>query len=441
MQRQLDGWKPGDQPRAWLVLPMKSGGRPLATREQEAGRLCRTLGLVVCGTTVATVRRESPATLIGSGQCDIVQRSLKEHTIELVVVDCSLSPRQQRNLEKKWQCKVLDRTGLILEIFAMRARTREGKLQVELAQKLYQSSRLVRAWTHLERQRGGMGSTGGPGETQMEADKRMLRTAIGGIRRELEEVVRTRGLHRESRQKIPYPVVALVGYTNAGKSTLFNRLTDADTLAEDKLFATLDPTLRRWVLPSRREVVLADTVGFIADLPTSLVAAFRATLEEVEAADIIIHVRDASDPMVALQGEDVMGVLAKLDISPETYSRMIELHHKIDALGELEFVSEIVPMDSPGIGPARVVRASSITGEGLDALADAVESLLAAKEHRYRLRVAMDKTQDLAWLHAHGTVHGIDWDEEALCHWVDVSLSLTSEGRARGRGLLLPQEH
>ena len=304
---------------------------------------------------IAPLSEIRPATYIGKGKVDELAGVIKSEEIGVVVMDCALSPVQQRNLEKAWGAKVLDRTGLILEIFGRRARTREGSLQVEHAHLTYQKGRLVRTWTHLERQRGGFGFLGGPGETQIESDRRMISERIAKIERELEGVKRTRKLHRDSRKRVPYPVVALVGYTNAGKSTLFNRLTRSGVMAADMLFATLDPTLRAITLPHGAKAILSDTVGFISDLPTMLVAAFRATLEEVIEADIILHVRDATHEDTAAQAHDVEEVLRALDIDPNDHERIIEVWNKIDRLdaharAQLENIAARRGENRPGAG-------------------------------------------------------------------------------------------
>jgi GTP-binding protein HflX len=318
---------------------------------------------------------------------------------ELVICDGQLSPVQQRNLEKAWNTKVLDRTGLILEIFGERARTAEGRLQVELAHLTYQKGRLVRSWTHLERQRGGFGFLGGPGETQIEADRRAIGDRIARLKRELEDVKRTRQLHREARRRVPFPVVALVGYTNAGKSTLFNRLTNAEVLAKDQLFATLDPTMRGLVLPSKRKVILSDTVGFISDLPTQLVAAFRATLEEVLEADLLLHVRDVSHPDWNVQKDDVLGVLSELGVDERAQNAMIEVWNKTDLLAPGER-----PVAGNGKREPKHVAVSALTGGGFDRLLAMIDDALAEGAIEAELRLEADAGADLAWAYANGDV-------------------------------------
>ncbi|RWF42982.1 MAG: GTPase HflX, partial [Mesorhizobium sp.] len=308
--------------------------RSAEARHDEAVGLARAIDLDLIHTAVVTVNDPRPATLLGSGKVEEFAEIVKEGHAEVVIVDHPLTPVQQRNLEKEFNAKVLDRTGLILEIFGERARTKEGTLQVELAHLNYQKGRLVRSWTHLERQRGGAGFLGGPGETQIESDRRQLQEKIIKLKHELETVRRTRDLHRAKRRKVPFPVVAIVGYTNAGKSTLFNKLTGAGVLAQDMLFATLDPTLRRVRLPHGTPIILSDTVGFISDLPTHLIAAFRATLEEVVEADLVIHLRDISDPDTAAQAEDVERILADLGVDAGDTKRVIEVWNKIDLLDE-----------------------------------------------------------------------------------------------------------
>src|SRR5690606_25345167 len=348
---------------------------------------------------IVMVNDPRPATLLGSGKLEELAGRIKDGEIELVFVDHPLTPVQQRNLEKALDAKVLDRTGIILEIFGRRARTREGVLQVELAHLEYQRGRLVRSWTHLERQRGGAGFLGGPGETQIEADRRILREKIVRLRRELEQVKRTRNLHRAKRRKVPYPVVAIVGYTNAGKSTLFNRLTGAAVEARDMLFATLDPTLRKLRLPNGTLAILSDTVGFISDLPTHLVAAFRATLEEVVEADLIIHLRDISDPDTAAQAEDVERILHDLGVDAEDERRVLEVWNKVDLLD---------PADHDRLVEAAVqtqpVAISAITGEGVDQLAALVEERIAGTLATVRVSLQPDRAGEVDWLYRNGDV-------------------------------------
>ncbi len=372
--------------------------RAADARLAEAVGLTASIGLVVVHTAILPLRVRRPATLLGEGQVAQQGQELSQQDVTVVVVDAALSPVQQRNLERAWSCKVIDRTGLILDIFGERAATREGSLQVELAHLDYQRSRLVRSWTHLERQRGGFGFLGGPGETQIEADRRLIGDRIVRLKKELEQVRRTRGLHRSARRRVPFPVVALVGYTNAGKSTLFNALTGAEVVARDQLFATLDPTMRGLRLPSGRRVILSDTVGFISELPHELVEAFRATLEEVAEADVILHVRDAAHPETAAQKADVNAVLESMvadgTLDPAWPSRSIEVLNKADLLGG---VAELAAR--PG-----VVAVSAITGEGLPALAAAIDARIAAGMETADYAIAPQDGARLAWLYQHGEV-------------------------------------
>jgi GTP-binding protein HflX len=395
-------------------------------RMAEAVGLAASIGLVVVHEAIVSLRARTPATLMGKGQTASIGEDISRYEVSVAVVDATLTPVQQRNLETAWKCKVIDRTGLILDIFGERARTREGTLQVELAHLDYQRSRLVRSWTHLERQRGGFGFLGGPGETQIEADRRLIGDRIVKLKHELEDVRRTRGLHRGARKRIPAPVVALVGYTNAGKSTLFNALTGAAVVAEDQLFATLDPTMRGLTLPSGRNVILSDTVGFISDLPTELVAAFRATLEEVAEADLILHVRDAAHPDTAAQRDDVIAVLDNLvkdgTLDAGWPSRSIEVLNKADLLGGIENV----PRAADGNDDAGIA-VSALTGEGLAALLSAIERRLGSQRVSVRYDVAAEDGAKLAWLYRHGEVVNRQ-DDDAIVH-VEVRLSEVDRAR------------
>jgi len=369
-------------------------------RLEETRGLAAAINLEVIHAESVNIGKPSPATYLGEGTVERLGDFIKQEKVELVVVDGHLSPGQQRNLEKAWSAKVIDRTGLILEIFGERARTREGMLQVELAHLSYQKSRLVRSWTHLERQRGGFGFLGGPGETQIEIDRRLIGERITRLKKEIETVTRTRGLHREARRRIPYPIVALVGYTNAGKSTLFNTLTSSDVVAMDQLFATLDPTMRQLKLPSGRTVILSDTVGFVSDLPHELVAAFRATLEEVLEADVIIHVRDIAHPESEAQKRDVMDVLKQLGVEADDDNPVIEALNKIDLLGDEEFRSVT---GSAARSPDEVAL-SALTGEGADRLLNIVDHELGRRRKALDITVPLEDGETIAWLYRRGEV-------------------------------------
>lgn len=392
--------------RCMVIHPtLKRGGtddaRDPQARLDEAKGLAQAIDLDIVHGEVVPIPKLKPSTYLGQGQVDRLAQVVEDNGVEVAVMDCAVTPVQQRNLERAWKCKVIDRTGLILEIFGERARTREGMLQVELAHLSYQRSRLVRSWTHLERQRGGFGFLGGPGETQIEIDRRLIGERIAKLKKELEEVKRTRHLHREARRRVPYPIIALVGYTNAGKSTLFNRLTRAEVYAQDQLFATLDPTMRGLMLPSGTRAILSDTVGFVSDLPHELVAAFHATLEEVLEADVIVHVRDAASPDTDAQKADVEAVLrVELNLGEEVDEGLLEAMNKIDLLPE-DARAEMV---SQARRSEHMVALSAVTGEGTDDLLRRIDGLLQRNRQTVEMDVPLTDGGLIAWLYRKGDV-------------------------------------
>jgi len=375
--------------RAFVIVPELSEDtqRSREAKLEEAKGLARAISLDIVEADTVSIKRVTPATLIGSGKVKELAGIIAQRDVGLAIIDHAITPKQQQNLEKAWNCKVLDRTALILEIFGERAQTKEGRLQVELAHLNYQKGRLVRSWTHLERQRGGLGFVGGPGETQIEADRRMIQERINRLERDLEKVRKTRTLHRAKRKKVPYPITALVGYTNAGKSTLFNRLTGAEVMAKDLLFATLDPTLRQLNLPEGTKVILSDTVGFVSNLPTHLVAAFRATLEEVVEAELILHVRDIAHEDTEAQAEDVYNILNQLGIEDDGSTNVVEVWNKVDLL-EKELKTAMAERTVENVAPIMV---SAHTGEGLDELIALIEEKIGDSNSLIEVTLPVEK--------------------------------------------------
>lgn len=391
---------------------------------EEAVNLSQAItNLEIVYSAVIPIRLPKPSTLFGQGTIEMIKREVETLDVTLVIVDEAVTPVQQRNLERAWSCKVIDRTGLILEIFGERARTREGALQVELAALTYQRTRLVRSWTHLERQRGGFGFLGGPGESQLEIDRRLIDDRVASLKKKLESVKRTRGLHRKKRQQVPYPIVALVGYTNSGKSTLFNLLTHASVLAENLLFATLDPTMRKVRLPSGRQIILSDTVGFISNLPTQLIAAFRATLEEVLEADLLLNIRDLSHPQQDIQSQDVHHVLKDLGLEEALEKNMIDVYNKVDLLGHDVLLT--LPQDQ------QVVYISALKNKGIKALLERIDAYLSRQTNSYSFTLKSTDGKALAWLYAHGEVIERVDHETTLT----IQVRLTSENKERYKAL------
>ncbi|WP_297559863.1 GTPase HflX [Nitratireductor sp.] len=428
--------------RALVITPVLTNERRSAegsaasarapeARHEEAVGLAEAIDLDIVSADIVTVNTPRPATLLGTGKLDEIAERVHDLEAEVVIIDHPLTPVQQRNLEKALKAKVLDRTGLILEIFGRRARTKEGRLQVDLAHLEYQRGRLVRSWTHLERQRGGGGFMGGPGETQIEADRRQLQERITRLKKELEHVRRTRDLHRSKRRKVPFPIVAIVGYTNAGKSTLFNRLTGASVMAEDMLFATLDPTLRRVTLPHGTIIILSDTVGFISDLPTHLVAAFRATLEEVVEADLVVHLRDISDPDTTAQATDVAAILGDLGVDASDRTRVLEVWNKVDNLDAEQRRALLEGMrasDAP-------LAISAITGEGVPELLDLIEEHISGAVAPMTVDLAPHQMSLIDWIYRNGDVTGrTDNDDGSITLTVRVTQTARTEIQERLAG-------
>ncbi len=418
------------------TTPPTSAPPPDAQREEAHG-LAKAIDLDVKAAELIPLEKIKPATLFGSGKVEELKHMIKQHEVELVIIDHPLSPGQQRNLEKQWHVKILDRTGLILEIFGRRAATREGRLQVELAHLTYQKSRLVRSWTHLERQRGGAGFLGGPGETQLEADKRQLQTRIINLTKELERVKKTRTLHRKKRAKVPYPIIALVGYTNAGKSTLFNRLTGAKVMAKDQLFATLDPTMRAIHLPNGTKAILSDTVGFISNLPTQLIAAFRATLEEVLEADIILHVEDVANPNRAAHAKEVQNILKELGVNQENtkdVTPQLTVWNKIDQLPSEERDVHAKATEQNGNEAPYLI--SAHTGEGIETLLTTIETHLRPEQLTLTLNLAAEQGAVLNWLYKNAEVEPGQSHENGT---TDYKITIAKHLSGRLQKLLAPK--